>query len=226
MKKDKVLSQYYKDLLQLEETLNDVSLIKSDVPESIWNAIFVESHLNSKARNISAQYGAKKQHDDIFCSLRKKNFITVASCGLFVVISLSILLRLSNKQSEMATIYETATKTPIAKNNENAFACSSEVVLSPQDVIPSALQEVFRPALVPLRETYESGKQTVLDDLGSLPLQPISDLRNFLYAKYETPLSFILQSNANSSEVSTKSDSFFIDLLLNADYWFSTNDQD
>ncbi|MDR1492055.1 MAG: hypothetical protein LBT05_04965 [Planctomycetaceae bacterium] len=224
LKKDKVLFQYYLDLLQLEETLNDTSLMNSDMPKSIWNTLFVESRLNNNAKNVIAQHVHKKRHNDFFRSRRRKNFIIATCWGLFVVANLTILFRFLNKH-DASVVQETTPKTPTMRDEEKTSVSSQVVILTPQDIIPSEIQEVFRPALIPLRETYESGKQTILDDLGSLPLPPINDLRKFLYTKYETPLDILLQSDTNSSQDSTMSESFFIDRLLNADYWFSTDYQ-
>jgi hypothetical protein len=224
LKKDKVLSQYYQDLLQLEEILDYASLIDFDEQKNSENILFFESCLNSKANKTLGQYVDKKPHRDIFRSHRRKIFIIVTSCGLLVVVNLIISFQFSNKRKEIAVIPKTVQKKPeVIRSNENLFSHGPAMVLI-QDVIPSELQEVFRPAFVPLQETYESGKQTLLDELDSLPLQPMKDLRKILYTKHETSLNLILQSDTHSSS-STSSDRFFIDRLLDADYWFSTDYQ-
>ncbi len=176
LKKDGNSWQYYQNLLQLDAKLRESV-------SGLSEALIPESTLDGKTRVDSTR------RVESYKNTRQKKILYATGLSVAVVLLIAVVLFLRpGPDSEI--IARIPPQQPVvvkALPLESAGLSPDEFALPElqrltEQVVPSGVREVFAPAFVPLRETYAVGRDKLLDDLGSLPIQPLTDFSRRLYS--------------------------------------------
>ena len=195
LKKDSVSWQYYQRLLQLETRLQESGQLQA-AENSLLSQPLANKHVSESISRKKPQY--LHSHKLPNTKGRKSAYPVSFSALAMILIIAAIFLRWNgepNSEHNTALLppQPTISVLPdgnIAPSNDktdnigNHYVDSSaerlqigdisEYLAMGEQAVPSGVREVFRPALIPLQETYQVGKEQLLEDLSSLPLKPLA----------------------------------------------------
>jgi len=201
LKKDNVSRKYYQTLLQLEVQLREhlpaETTSTDDALYRILGQKLVKEIYNSKshaARNISPAQAKRDQ--------KRKLYTVVIPAALILLITVVLFFRPAPEQQIAHVPYmpQTSMNTDFIQqqtvdNTPSAFPQSLGLLALTEQVVPVGVREAFRPAMVPIKESYNIGKEQFLEDLASLPIQPLTEFSRRFY-----PIASNWQQNNSLSE--------------------------
>ena len=194
LKKDKISWQYYQDMLRLEIQLREKKsapgegIFTEKSSDHVYGQLFVQ-------QSFTGEYRADSHHSDPIIApadsmiarrhtshskYRKTHVISVSLALLLLVTGALFFRNVFDKKDLSQNISRPVSLRPPIDDLPSPQG--KELILLTEQVVPSGVREILRPAFGPIKETYDSGKEQLLEDLSSLPIQPWVDLSRQLYS--------------------------------------------
>ena len=197
LKKDNVSRKYYQTLLQLEVQLREhlpaETISTDDVLHCIFEQKFAKGAYVSKSYadyDISpAKPATTFSADQAKRDRKRKSYAVIIPAALILFITAVLFFRPTPEQHIVHVPYlpQADTNPAIVQQQTidnkpwQTFPQSLDLLVLSEQVIPAGVREVFRPAMGPIKETYDIGKEQLLEDLASLPIQPLTELGRRFY---------------------------------------------
>ena len=201
LKKDNVSRKYYQTLLQLEVQLREYlpaeTISTDDALYRVFGQQLAKEVCDSKlhaGRSISPACSKRGK--------KRKSYAVIILAALTMLITV-VLFSLPAPEQQIAYIPHTpqidanppTIQQQTVYNTPSAFPQSLDLLALTEQVVPAGVREAFRPAMVPIKETYDIGKEQLLEDLASLPIQPLTEFSRRFYS-----IASNVQQNSGLSE--------------------------
>ena len=187
LKKDNVSRKYYQTLLQLEVQLREHLPAETSSTDDAMRRVFGKQLANEAndsklhaARNISPAYSKQDK--------KRKLYAVIIPAALILLITAVLFFRPAPEQQiayiphiPQIDINPLITQPQTVDNTSSALPQSLDLLALTEQVVPAGVREAFRPAMVPIKETYDIGKEQLLEDLASLPIQPLTEFSRRFY---------------------------------------------
>ena len=187
LKKDNVSRKYYQTLLQLEvqlrEHLPTETTSTDDASHHIFGQQLAKRVYDSKSYATRSISPAMAKRDK-----KRKSYTAILPAALVLLIMAVLFFRPVPEQQVVYIPHtpQIYTNPPINQqqtvdNTPSALPQSLDLLALTEQVVPLGVREAFRPAMVPIKETYDIGKEQLLEDLASLPIQPLTEFSRRFY---------------------------------------------
>lgn len=171
LKKDSVSWHYYQEMLKLHMKLQHTAYLMKE-------AALPQTQYLATVKHVAAH---GRRHKRFAAGFVSATILLIACLVLFRLSGMpdhpenSVAIVLPPRTNEVSSNGHTPDDPAVVPvvNAAKSDKVPEYLTLAGQ-VLPADMREMLRPAMIPLQETYELGREQLLEDLGSLPIQPLT----------------------------------------------------